>query len=190
MNPGPTPRVAVFPIVGPDGAGKTTLHSALAHAVARRDGPGAFPVRAVPVSGATVSVLDARATWGYLQIVDFPAASYEPTLLGAAPPTGIVLVVSATDSILPGTRDSLQNARQCQVARVVVALTKCDQCQDPEMIDLVTLEIREALSKHGFDGDGAAILPVSSVPSEPHRGPGGPIVPVSDVLDALARVAG
>jgi len=190
MNPGPTPRVAVFPIVGPDGAGKTTLHAALAQTVAWRDGLGALPVRAVPVSGATVNVLDARTAWGYLQIVDGPSASYEPTLLGTAPPAGVLLVVSATDSVLPGTWDSLQNAKQCHVSRVVVALTRCDQCEDPEMLDLVTMEIREALNKHRFDGDGCAILPVSAVQNEPHRRHGGPLVPVSDVLDALARVAG
>ena len=110
-------------------------------------------------SGATVNVLDARTTWGYLQIVDFPGASYEPTLLGTAPPTGALLVVSATDSIQPGTWDSLQNARQYHVARVVVALTKCDQCEDPEMLDLVTMEIRETLTKHRFDGDGRRSCP-------------------------------
>jgi elongation factor Tu len=190
MNPGPTPRVAVFPILGPDGAGKTTLHAALAQAVAWKDGLGALPVRAVPVSGATVNVLDARTAWGYLQIVDFPGASHEPTLLGTAPPTGALLVVSATDSIQPGTWDSLQNARHSHVARIVVALTKCDQCEDPEMLDLVMMEVRETLNKHRFDGDGCAILPVSAVQNEPHRRHGSPIVPVSDVLEALARVAG
>jgi elongation factor Tu len=190
MNPGPTPRVAVFPILGPDGAGKTTLHAALAQAVAWRDGLGAPPVRAVPVSGTTVNVLDARTAWGYLQIVDFPWASSEPMLLGTAPPTGALLVVSAPDSVLPGTWDSLQNARQFHVTRIVVALTKCDQCEDPEMLDLVTMEIRETLTKHRFDGDGAAILPVSSVQNEPHRRHGSPIVPVSDVLEALGRAAG
>jgi elongation factor Tu len=189
MNPGMSPRVAVVPIIGPDGAGKTSLHQALASQVARHGGMAYPPMRAVSVAGTNVNVLDVPTAWGYLQIADFPSAQCEPMLVGNPQAAAALLVVSATDSVLPGTWDSLQNAKQGHVPRVAVALSKCDLVEDPEMLDLVTMEIRETLSKHGFDGDAAPVLAVTTMPQEPRGHGGSPIVPLSSVVEALSRFA-
>jgi translation elongation factor EF-Tu-like GTPase len=185
-----SPRVAVVPFLGADGAGKTSLHRALAGIVGRREGLASLPVRVVPVAyamgRATATVLDVRVPSGYLQLVDFPNVQAEESLVGAAPAAGALLVVSATDSIQPATVRSLEHARELGVARVAVALTKCDLVADAELIDLVTMEVREHLNKMRYGGD-VPLLPVSVM--APQGGDGGPMVAVESVLDELVRYA-
>jgi elongation factor Tu len=181
----PPPRYLVVPFVGPDGVGKTTLLQALGLHLQRRDGLPAPPVRAVQASGSTAMVLDARIARGFLQHVDFPSAEVEDALLGATPFQGAVLVVSATDSVLPGTLRSLTHAREAGIPRVAVALTKCDLVEDPEMLDLVTMEIRELLNKHEYEGDKAPVACVSAVPRE--RPDERDVVALAGLLDAVDR---
>jgi elongation factor Tu len=118
----------------------------------------------VQAGGSSATVLDARTALGFLQLVDFPSAAAAEGLLGATPFQGAVLVVSATDSVLPGTVDSLMLARRVGITRVAVALTKCDLVADPEMLDLVTMQIREMLSKYECSGDTAPVVQVSASP--------------------------
>jgi len=153
---------AVAPLIGPDGAGKTSLLRALGGYVQRRDGLPAPPLRAVQASGSTATVLDARTARGVLQLVDFPSAAVEDALLGSTRCQGAVLVVSATDSVLPGTLRSLVHARELGIPRVAVALTRCDLVEDREMLDLVTMEIRELLNRHEYDGERAPVLGVAA----------------------------
>ncbi|MCX6807327.1 MAG: elongation factor Tu, partial [Patescibacteria group bacterium] len=92
--------------------------------------------------------------------VDCPGhADYIKNMItGAAQMDGAILVVSAADGPMPQTREHILLARQLNVPAVVVFLNKCDMVDDPELIDLVEMEVRELLTKYGFDGDNAAII--------------------------------
>ncbi|MBR5018326.1 MAG: elongation factor Tu, partial [Bacteroidales bacterium] len=77
---------------------------------------------------------------------------------GAAQMDGAILVVAATDGPMPQTREHILLARQVNVPRIVVFLNKVDIVDDPEMIDLVEMEVRELLSFYDFDGDNAPVI--------------------------------
>src|SRR6202158_3422620 len=79
-------------------------------------------------------------------------------ITGAAQMDGAILVVSAVDGPMPQTREHILLARQVGVPRLVVFLNKCDVADDPELVDLIELEVRELLSKYKFDGDNAPIV--------------------------------
>ena len=79
-------------------------------------------------------------------------------ITGAAQMDGAILVVSAVDGPMPQTREHILLARQVNVPKVVVFLNKCDLVDDPELLDLVELEVRELLSKYQFDGDNAPVI--------------------------------
>jgi elongation factor Tu len=79
-------------------------------------------------------------------------------ITGAAQMDGAILVVSAVDGPMPQTREHILLARQVNVPRIVVFLNKCDLVDDPELLDLVELEVRELLSKYNFDGDNAPVV--------------------------------
>ena len=155
-------RYTVVPVIGPDGVGKTTLVQALGVYLQRRDGLPAPPLRAVPVSGVTVTVLDARTPSGVLQFVDFPDDAAEDALLGSSRVQGALLAVSALESVMEGTVRSLRHARELGIPRVAVALTKCDAVEDPEMLDLVTMEVRETVNKHEYEGDAVPVGQVAA----------------------------
>src|SRR3989441_4121961 len=92
--------------------------------------------------------------------VDCPGhADYVKNMItGAAQMDGASLVVSAVDGPMPQTREHILLARQVNVPAIVVFLNKCDLGDDPELLDLVELEVRELLSKHEYPrGDGAGI---------------------------------
>jgi len=76
-------------------------------------------------------------------------------ITGAAQMDGAILVVSAVDGPMPQTREHILLARQVNVPAIVVFLNKCDLVDDPELLDLVELEVRELLSKYQFPGDDA-----------------------------------
>jgi elongation factor Tu len=79
-------------------------------------------------------------------------------ITGAAQMDGAILVVSAADGPMPQTKEHVLLARQVGVPRVVVFLNKCDLVDDPELLELVELEIRELLTKYGFPGDEVPII--------------------------------
>src|SRR5690349_178517 len=79
-------------------------------------------------------------------------------ITGAAQMDGAILVVSAMDGPMPQTREHILLARQVNVPYVVVFLNKCDMVEDPELLDLVELEVRELLSVYGFPGDEAPVV--------------------------------
>src|ERR1700690_4408534 len=78
---------------------------------------------------------------------------------------GAILVVSALDSVMPQTREHVLLARQVGLTHMVVALNKCDAVEDPEMLELVDMEVRELLNKYKFDGDKAKIIKVAAFPA-------------------------
>ncbi len=77
---------------------------------------------------------------------------------GAAQMDGAILVVAATDGPMPQTNEHVLLARQVNVPKIVVFLNKCDMVDDPEMLDLVEMEVRDLLSKYNFDGDNAPVI--------------------------------
>ncbi|MGL4647472.1 MAG: elongation factor Tu [Mycoplasmoidaceae bacterium] len=92
--------------------------------------------------------------------VDCPGhADYVKNMItGAAQMDGAILVVAATDGPMPQTREHILLARQVGVPKLVVFLNKCDMMQDPEMQDLVEMEVRELLTSYGFDGDNTPVI--------------------------------
>ncbi|MCC6290722.1 elongation factor Tu [Candidatus Nomurabacteria bacterium] len=92
--------------------------------------------------------------------IDAPGhADYIKNMItGAAQMDGAVLVVAASDGAMPQTREHVLLARQVGVPKIIVFLNKCDMVDDPELIDLVEAEIRELLTKNGYDGDNAPVI--------------------------------
>lgn len=92
--------------------------------------------------------------------VDCPGhADYVKNMVtGAAQMDGAILVVAATDGPMPQTNEHVLLARQVNVPKIVVFLNKCDMVDDPEMLDLVEMEVRDLLSKYDYDGDNAPII--------------------------------
>ena len=92
--------------------------------------------------------------------VDCPGhADYVKNMVtGAAQMDGAIIVVAATDGPMPQTREHILLARQVNVPRLVVFMNKCDMVDDPEMLDLVEMEMRELLSFYEFDGDNTPII--------------------------------
>jgi len=99
--------------------------------------------------------------------VDCPGhADYIKNMItGAAQMDGAILVVSALDSVMPQTREHVLLARQVGLNHLVVALNKCDAVEDPEMLELVEMEVRELLNKYKFNGDTAKIVQVAAFPA-------------------------
>jgi elongation factor Tu len=97
--------------------------------------------------------------------VDCPGhADYIKNMItGAAQMDGAILVVSAADGPMPQTREHILLARQVNVPAIVVALNKVDMVDDPELLDLVELEVRELLSKYEFPGDDIPVVRVSAL---------------------------
>jgi len=97
--------------------------------------------------------------------VDCPGhADYVKNMItGAAQMDGAILVVSAADGPMPQTREHILLARQVGVPNIVVYLNKCDLMEDPELLDLVELEVRELLSKYKFPGDEVPFIRGSAI---------------------------
>jgi elongation factor Tu len=97
--------------------------------------------------------------------VDCPGhADYVKNMItGAAQMDGAILVVSAADGPMPQTREHVLLARQVGVPTIVVALNKCDMVDDPELLDLVELEVRELLTSYEFPGDDVPVIQLSAL---------------------------
>jgi elongation factor Tu len=152
--------------------GKTTLTAAITKVLADR-GTGTFvpfdridraPEEAA--RGITISIAHVEyetATRHYAH-VDMPGhADYVKNMItGAAQLDGAILVVSALDGVMPQTAEHVLLARQIGVSHIVVALNKAD-AGDPELTDLVELEVRELLSAHGYPGEELPVVRVSGL---------------------------
>jgi elongation factor Tu len=106
-------------------------------------------------------------------------------ITGAAQMDGAILVVSAADGPMPQTREHVLLARQVAVPAIVVFMNKIDLVDDPELLDLVEIEIRELLTKHGFPGDEIPVVRGSALPA--YQDPKDPVKTkcISDLLDAV-----
>ena len=148
--------------------GKTTLTAAITHVLAKGgnaksmdyDQIDAAPeekARGITINTAHVEYQTAKRHYAH---VDCPGhADYVKNMItGAAQMDGAILVVAATDGVMPQTREHILLARQVGVPYIVVFLNKCDLVEDPELIDLVEMDVRDLLSKYGFPGDEIPII--------------------------------
>ena len=144
--------------------GKTTLTAAITKTLNARLGTGeavAFEnidkapeerERGITISTAHVEYETERRHYAH---VDCPGhADYVKNMItGAAQMDGAILVVSAADGPMPQTREHILLSRQVGVPKIVVYMNKCDQVDDPELLDLVEMEIRELLGEYGYDSE-------------------------------------
>jgi elongation factor Tu len=148
--------------------GKTTLTAAITDVLSKRglaekknyddiDGAPEEKERGITINTAHVEY--ATATRHYAH-VDCPGhADYVKNMItGAAQMDGAILVVAATDGPMPQTKEHILLARQVGVPQIVVFMNKVDLVDDPELLELVEMEIRELLSSYGFDGDNTPII--------------------------------
>src|SRR6188472_1930410 len=123
--------------------------------------------------------------------VDCPGhADYIKNMItGAAQMDGAILVVSAPDGAMPQTREHILLARQVEVPRIIVFLNKVDMMDDPELLDLVELEVRELLSSYNFPGDeipvirGSALAALESGSKDPSAPEYAPILELMQAVD-------
>jgi len=118
--------------------------------------------------------------------VDCPGhADYIKNMItGAAQMDGAILVVAATDGPMQQTREHLLLAKQVNVPSIVVFMNKCDQVDDPELLELVEMELRELLDSYGFPGDDTPIIQGSAL-NALNAGSGEPAQCVYDLMDAV-----
>ena len=122
--------------------------------------------------------------------VDCPGhADYVKNMItGAAQMDGAILVVSAADGPMPQTREHILLARQVGVKYIVVYLNKCDMVDDPELLELVEMEVRDLLSSYDFPGDEIPIIKGSSlkVLESTSTDPNDPVyAPIKELMDAV-----
>src|SRR5919107_2734875 len=175
--------------------GKTTLTAAITkyfgefRAYDQIDAAPEEKARGITINTAHVEYqTDAR----HYAHVDCPGhADYIKNMItGAAQMDGAILVVSAPDGPMPQTREHILLAKQVGVPAMVVFLNKVDQMDDPELLDLVELELRELLSKNDFPGDdipiirGAAVKALQSPSKDIAAAEYQPILALMDAVDS------
>jgi elongation factor Tu len=148
--------------------GKTTLTAAITDILSKKglaerrnyddiDGAPEEKERGITINTAHVEYETGNRHYAH---VDCPGhADYVKNMItGAAQMDGAILVVAATDGPMPQTKEHILLARQVGVPRIVVFMNKVDLVDDPELLELVEMEIRELLSSYGFDGDNTPII--------------------------------
>jgi elongation factor Tu len=154
--------------------GKTTLTAAITKVLSKNNPKIAFrsfdsidnapeeKARGITIATAHVEYETKNRHYAH---VDCPGhADYIKNMItGAAQMDGAILVVAATDGPMPQTREHVLLARQVGVPYIVVALNKCDAVDDPELLDLVELEVRELLKSYQFPGDDLPVVRLSAL---------------------------
>jgi elongation factor Tu len=154
--------------------GKTTLTAAITKVLSKHNPKIVFrsfdsidnapeeKARGITIATAHVEYETANRHYAH---VDCPGhADYIKNMItGAAQMDGAILVVAATDGPMPQTREHVLLARQVGVPYIVVALNKCDAVDDPELLDLVELEVRELLKSYKFPGDDVPVVRLSAL---------------------------
>jgi elongation factor Tu len=148
--------------------GKTTLTAAITHVLAKKGMAKAEKYEDIDKApeererGITISThhSEYETEKRHYAHVDCPGhADYVKNMItGAAQMDGAILVVSAADGPMPQTREHILLAKQVGVPHIVVFMNKTDMVDDPELLDLVEMEVRELLSKYGFPGDDTPIV--------------------------------
>jgi elongation factor Tu len=153
--------------------GKTTLTAAISTVLANKglahkrdfssiDNAPEEKERGITINTSHVEYETANRHYAH---VDCPGhADYVKNMVtGAAQMDGAIIVVAATDGPMPQTREHILLARQVGVPQLVVFMNKVDLVDDPELLDLVEMEIRELLSFYGFDGDNIPVIQGSAL---------------------------
>ena len=148
--------------------GKTTLTAAITHVLALKglakdmayDQIDANPeekARGITINTAHVEYETGKRHYAH---VDCPGhADYVKNMItGAAQMDAAILVVAATDGVMPQTREHVLLARQVGVPYIIVFLNKCDMVDDPELVDIVEMDVRDLLTKYGFPGDDIPVI--------------------------------
>src|ERR1700746_1322652 len=153
--------------------GKTTLTAAITKVLAEKGGGTAVAFDEIDKApeerqrGITINTshVEYETENRHYAHVDCPGhADYIKNMItGAAQMDGAILVVAAADAPMPQTREHILLARQVEVPAIVVALNKADMVDDPELIELVEMEVRELLSKYEFPGDDVPVVQVSAL---------------------------
>ena len=180
--------------------GKTTLTAAILNVLSKAGNGYAASVKGVDdidkapeekARGITISLSHSEyeTPSRHYAHVDAPGhADYIKNMItGAAQMDGAILVVAATDGVMPQTREHILLAKQVGVPKIVVFLNKVDMVDDKELIDLVEEEIRDLLDKQGFDGKGAPIVRGSGLKALENPEPGnewsGKVMEIVKALD-------
>src|ERR1700760_2797236 len=152
--------------------GKTTLTAAITKVLHDQNPKNSFTafdqIDKAPeekARGITISIahVEYETDKRHYAHVDMPghADSIKNMITGAAQMDGAILVVAATDGPMPQTKEHVLLARQVGVPYIVVALNKADMVDDPELLDLVEMEVRELLTQYEFPGDDVPVVRVS-----------------------------
>ena len=181
--------------------GKTTLTAAITKTLSHRvEGNAAVDFenidkapeereRGITISTAHVEYETANRHYAH---VDCPGhADYVKNMItGAAQMDGAILVVAATDGVMAQTREHILLSRQVGVPYIVVFMNKCDMVDDPELLELVEMEIRETLDKYEFPGDdtpiikGSALVALECTSTDPNAPEYAPIKELMDAVDS------
>ena len=177
--------------------GKTTLTAAITKTLHERLGLGEFVAfdlidkapeereRGITISTAHIEYETKNRHYAH---VDCPGhADYIKNMItGAAQMDGAILVVSAADGVMPQTREHILLARQVNVPYIVVFLNKADMVDDPELIELVDMEVRDLLNEYSFPGDDTPIIVGSALKAleDPSNEWGDKIIELMDAVDA------
>ncbi len=148
--------------------GKTTLTAAITHVLSKNgmaksmdynqiDAAPEEKARGITINTSHIEYQTAKRHYAH---VDCPGhADYVKNMItGAAQMDGAILVVAATDGVMPQTREHILLARQVGVPYIAVFLNKCDLVDDPELIDLVEMDVRDLLNKYNFPGDEVPVV--------------------------------
>jgi elongation factor Tu len=155
--------------------GKTTLTAAMTQVLSKTGSTEFMPFDSIDnapeekARGLTIAIshIEYETEKRHYCHVDCPGhADYIKNMItGAAQMDGAILVVAADDGPMPQTREHILLARQVEVPRIMVALNKVDLVDDPELLDLVEMEVRDLLKKYNFPGDEVPIVRVSALKS-------------------------
>ncbi|MDR7419449.1 MAG: elongation factor Tu [Armatimonadota bacterium] len=183
--------------------GKTTLTAAITHALAhigKTQAKGYYDIDNAPEEkerGLTINISHVEYETGarHYAHVDCPGhADYVKNMItGAAQMDGAILVVSAADGPMPQTREHILLARQVNVPYIVVFLNKVDMVEDPELLELVEVEVRELLSTYQFPGDtlpvvrGSGLKALEALQADPKlaRGQNEWVDKIYELMDAV-----
>ena len=177
--------------------GKTTLTAAITAVLADRLGVDpAVPfdqidkapeerARGITINSAHIEYETAKRHYAH---VDCPGhADYVKNMItGAAQMDGAILVVAATDGVMAQTREHVLLAKQVGVPKIIVFLNKCDMMDDPELIELTEMDIRDLLNEYGYPGDETPIIQGSALKAleDPKSEWGDKIMELMDTVDS------
>ena len=173
--------------------GKTTLTAAISAHLAGKNGNEKVDFanidkapeereRGITINTAHIEYSTEKRHYAH---VDCPGhADYVKNMItGAAQMDGAILVIAATDGPMAQTREHILLSRQVGVPRMVVFMNKCDQVDDPELLDLVEMEIRDLLNEYGYDGDNTPIIRGSALKAL--EGDPEAVKAIDDLMDAV-----